>query len=76
MRGASTNPAVPSSLSWDGANDPTHPTHPPARQVAPVWFGAQLTFTASLQFTSVTSNTVLSSCSSLFVYLGALALRE
>ncbi|KAG2429774.1 hypothetical protein HXX76_010558 [Chlamydomonas incerta] len=47
-----------------------------AMLVAPVWFAAQLTFTASLEFTSVTSNTVLSSCSSLFVYLGALALRQ
>ncbi|KXZ53695.1 hypothetical protein GPECTOR_6g612 [Gonium pectorale] len=44
--------------------------------VAPVWFAAQLTFTASLEFTSVTSNTVLSSCSSLFVYLGSLALGQ
>ncbi|GIL53634.1 hypothetical protein Vafri_9247, partial [Volvox africanus] len=44
--------------------------------VAPVWFAAQLAFTASLEFTSVTSNTVLSSCSSLFVYLGSLALGQ
>ncbi|GFR51475.1 hypothetical protein Agub_g13885 [Astrephomene gubernaculifera] len=44
--------------------------------VAPVWFSAQLAFTASLQLTSVTSNTVLSSCSSLFVYLGSLALGQ
>ncbi|KAG2494998.1 hypothetical protein HYH03_006931 [Edaphochlamys debaryana] len=44
--------------------------------VCPVWFAAQLTFVASLQYTSVTSNTVLSSCSSLFVYLGALALGQ
>ncbi|GIM05416.1 hypothetical protein Vretimale_9923, partial [Volvox reticuliferus] len=44
--------------------------------VAPVWFAAQLAFTASLEYTSVTSNTVLSSCSSLFVYLGSLALGQ
>ncbi|GLC60394.1 hypothetical protein PLESTB_001607500 [Pleodorina starrii] len=44
--------------------------------VAPVWFAAQLAFTASLEYTSVTSNTVLSSCSSLFVYLGSLAMGQ
>ncbi|GLI67050.1 hypothetical protein VaNZ11_011238, partial [Volvox africanus] len=44
--------------------------------VAPVWFAAQLAFTTSLEYTSVTSNTVLSSCSSLFVYLGSLALGQ
>lgn len=39
-----------------------------------MWLAAQFSFTASLQFTSVTSNTVLSSCASLFVYLGSLAM--
>lgn len=37
--------------------------------VAPLWFLAQLTFNASLQSTSVTSNTILSSASALFTYL-------
>lgn len=33
-------------------------------QVAPLWFGAQLTFNLSLSMTNVTSNTILSSTSS------------
>jgi alpha-D-ribose 1-methylphosphonate 5-triphosphate diphosphatase PhnM len=46
-------------------------------QVAPVWFLAQYTFTLSLANTSVTSNTILSSSSSMFTLLAsALVLRE
>ena len=37
-------------------------------QVAPIWFSAQLTFNFSLSMTNVTSNTILSSTSSLFTY--------
>jgi len=37
--------------------------------VAPLWFLAQLSFNYSLLFTSVTSNTVLSSPASLFTFL-------
>eukprot|EP00889_Picochlorum_renovo_P008565 jgi/Picre1/35595/NNA_003056.t1 len=40
-----------------------------ACQVAPLWFFAQLTFNMSLSRTSVTSNTILSSASSLFTFL-------
>ena len=40
-----------------------------AVHVAPLWFFAQLTFNASLAATSVTSNTILSSTSSLFTFL-------
>jgi solute carrier family 35, member F5 len=36
--------------------------------VAPLWFLAQLTFNASLKLTTVTSNTILSSASSLFTF--------
>ena len=37
--------------------------------VAPLWFLAQLTFNVSLQLTSVTSNTILSSTSALTTYI-------
>ena len=36
--------------------------------MAPLWFLAQFTFNTSLSMTSVTSNTILSSTSSLFTY--------
>ncbi|KAL4535240.1 hypothetical protein Ndes2437A_g05967 [Nannochloris sp. 'desiccata'] len=36
--------------------------------VAPLWFLAQLTFNSSLKLTTVTSNTILSSASSLFTF--------
>lgn len=48
------------------------PILPPGRcplQVAPLWYLAQYTFNLSLAHTSVTSNTVLSSASSLFTFL-------
>ncbi len=46
-------------------------------QVAPLWFGAQLTFNLSLSKTNVTSNTILSSTSSLFTFaLSCLLLGE
>ncbi len=38
-------------------------------QVGPLWYVAQLTFNLSLAHTSVTSNTVISSTSSLFTFL-------
>ena len=37
-------------------------------QVAPLWFAAQFTFNVSLSETTVTSNTILASTSSLFTY--------
>ncbi|KAL5226163.1 hypothetical protein ABZP36_012802 [Zizania latifolia] len=40
--------------------------------VCPFWFFAQLTFNLSLRYTTVTSNTILSSTSSLFTFLVAL----
>ncbi|XP_062178358.1 uncharacterized vacuolar membrane protein YML018C-like isoform X1 [Phragmites australis] len=40
--------------------------------VCPFWFLAQLTFNLSLRYTTVTSNTILSSTSSLFTFLVAL----
>ncbi|CAN6173306.1 unnamed protein product [Urochloa humidicola] len=40
--------------------------------VCPFWFVAQLTFNLSLKYTTVTSNTILSSTSSLFTFLVAL----
>lgn len=48
-----------------------------AAAVAPVWFMAQLCFNVSLHMTSVTSNTILSSPSSLFTYfMSILVLHE
>lgn len=47
-----------------------------ALAVAPLWFGAQLSFNASLTRTSVTSNTILSTASSLFTYALAVALLK
>lgn len=41
--------------------------------ICPFWFLAQLTFNLSLKYTTVTSNTVLSSASSLFTFLVSLA---
>ena len=42
--------------------------------MAPLWFLAQLSFNASLGLTSVTSNTILSSASSLFTYAFGIAM--
>lgn len=48
-----------------------------AGAVAPAWFLAQLCFNTSLHMTSVTSNTILSSPSSLFTYfMSVLVLQE
>ncbi|KAL9228308.1 hypothetical protein vseg_003902 [Gypsophila vaccaria] len=41
--------------------------------ICPFWFLAQLTFNLSLKYTTVTSNTILSTSSSLFTFLLALA---
>ncbi|WOG95021.1 hypothetical protein DCAR_0314323 [Daucus carota subsp. sativus] len=41
--------------------------------ICPFWFLAQLTFNFSLKYTTVTSNTILSSASSLFTFLVSLA---
>lgn len=41
--------------------------------ICPFWFFAQLTFNLSLKYTTVTSNTILSSASSLFTLLVSLA---
>ncbi|XP_009371508.2 thiamine-repressible mitochondrial transport protein THI74 [Pyrus x bretschneideri] len=40
--------------------------------ISPFWFFAQLTFNLSLKYTTVTSNTILSSSSSLFTFLVSL----
>lgn len=48
-----------------------------AARCFPLWFGAQLAFNVSLSMTSVTSNTILSSASSLFTFaLAMVFLRE
>ncbi|GAB2234498.1 hypothetical protein Drorol1_Dr00003753 [Drosera rotundifolia] len=44
--------------------------------ICPFWFMAQLTFNLSLKYTTVTSNTILSTASSLFTFLFALAFLE
>ncbi|KDP26397.1 hypothetical protein JCGZ_17555 [Jatropha curcas] len=41
--------------------------------ICPFWFFAQLTFNLSLKYTTVTSNTILSTASSLFTFLVSLA---
>ncbi|KAJ8749534.1 hypothetical protein K2173_025729 [Erythroxylum novogranatense] len=41
--------------------------------ICPFWFLAQLTFNLSLKYTTVTSNTILSTTSSLFTFLVSLA---
>ncbi|KAJ9169742.1 hypothetical protein P3X46_017899 [Hevea brasiliensis] len=41
--------------------------------ICPFWFLAQLTFNLSLKYTTVTSNTILSTASSLFTFLVSLA---
>lgn len=42
----------------------------------PLWFGGQLTYNLSLAYTSVTSNTILSSTSSLFTFMLSMALLK
>ncbi|KAL8150643.1 hypothetical protein V2J09_020451 [Rumex salicifolius] len=44
--------------------------------VCPFWFLAQLTFNLSLKYTSVTSNTILSTASSLFTFLFAVVFLD
>ncbi|KAD3640595.1 hypothetical protein R6Q59_003325 [Mikania micrantha] len=44
--------------------------------ICPFWFLAQLSFNLSLQYTTVTSNTILSSASSLFTFLVSLFFLE
>ncbi|XP_054783043.1 thiamine-repressible mitochondrial transport protein THI74 [Prosopis cineraria] len=44
--------------------------------ICPFWFLAQLTFNLSLKYTTVTSNTILSSASSLFTFLVSLAFLD
>ncbi|KAL4458711.1 hypothetical protein ABPG75_013576 [Micractinium tetrahymenae] len=79
--GTPTSPPV----AEDSANGKAHvhggPPPMPLRQlfraalvVAPLWYCAQLAFNMSLQRTSVTSNTILSSTSALFTFLFAVAL--
>lgn len=59
------------------ANDRTWVIIRAASAVAPFWFLAQLCFNTALHLTSVTSNTILSSPSSLFTYMLSIAvLRE
>lgn len=44
--------------------------------ICPFWFCAQLTFNFSLKYTTVTSNTILSSSSSLFTFLVSLVFLD
>eukprot|EP01018_Ginkgo_biloba_P010006 Gb_41553 [translate_table: standard] len=44
--------------------------------ICPFWFLAQLTFNLSLKYTTVTSNTILSSTSSLFTFLVSLVILD
>ena len=47
-----------------------------ARQIAPVWFFANWAYNASLEYTSITSSTVLASTGSLFTFLFAVAYKD
>lgn len=68
----------------DHYHDLSHHSHPwthydhfrTALWIAPVWFGANWTYNASLQLTSITSSTVLASTGSLFTFLFAVILRD
>ncbi|KAJ7257260.1 hypothetical protein O6H91_22G066500 [Diphasiastrum complanatum] len=42
--------------------------------ICPIWFMAQFTFNLSLKYTTVTSNTILSSTSSLFTFMTSVSL--
>ena len=71
----SSSAVIPSYRDWK--NDPKasmmalmgNELFRAACQVAPLWFLAQLAFNISLSKTSVTSNTILSSASSLFTFV-------
>lgn len=56
-----SRPAPDPAASW-------RQTAHAAAFVCPIWFMAQLTFNASLSYTSVTSNTILSSTASLYTF--------
>lgn len=59
---------LPGGLSQEAQSASRWPIIKAAAAVAPLWFLAQLCFNASLLLTSVTSNTILSSASSLFTF--------
>jgi solute carrier family 35 protein F5 len=47
-----------------------------AAKIAPVWFASNYAYSASLEYTSITSSTVLASTGSLFTFLFALMARD
>lgn len=47
-----------------------------ARRIAPVWFLANYAYNASLEYTSITSSTVLASTGSLFTFLFAVSYKD
>jgi solute carrier family 35, member F5 len=47
-----------------------------AAKIAPVWFISNYAYNASLEFTSITSSTVLASTGSLFTFLFAILVRD
>lgn len=47
-----------------------------ARQIAPVWFLANWAYNTSLEYTSITSSTVLASTGSLFTFLFAVGCKD
>lgn len=66
------NQAVGAAEAADAAVADARASNSLARSAAawstPLWFAAQYTFTLSLAYTSVTSNTILSTASGLFTY--------
>jgi len=68
-----------SSLNYQQSNQQhwTHEDHfKAALQIAPIWFLANWTYNASLEYTSITSSTVLASTGSLFTFVFAIASRN
>jgi len=63
--------SMPSPLRW------TTQDHVwAAAKIAPIWFISNYAYNASLEFTSITSSTVLASTGSLFTFLFALVVRD
>jgi solute carrier family 35, member F5 len=72
IHGASETPSTnPPSLVWT-----THDHLWAAAKIAPVWFLSNYAYNASLEYTSITSSTVLASTGSLFTFLFALLARD
>ncbi|CAA7398977.1 unnamed protein product [Spirodela intermedia] len=74
--GLASESTHPGAIATDGADEKGRWNRTRVARVSllicPFWFGAQLCFNLSLKYTTVTSNTILSSSSSLFTFLVSL----